>query len=693
MSFDLALLATLLAASTVPAAVDVTPGGEEVRVNTYTSSGQQASRVAVDPAGNYVVIWDGRGIVDRAGIQAQRYNAAGTPQGGELTLNTTTANNQIDPRVAYDSNGNFTVVWESDLQDGDNEGVYFRRFAADGSPLGNETQVNVTTLDRQGEPDIATLPSGGFVVTWASNDGDNLGVFARRYDANGQPVSGEFQVSTSTTAAQSAPAVAADAAGKFVIAWHSAPGFGSVIDLDGDGAGIYLQRFDASGGKVGAETLVNVTTTGDQLSPAIASQPDGSFLVSWETPDGGGFGLAARRFAANGSPGQEVLVNSATTGDQASVTVAAAKTGGYVASWESQGQDDDGFAVVVRELSSTGAPTSGEVVANTATTSSQFEASVAATPNGGFVVSWTSKQVPINNNDVYTRRFVGGGCNTDSATLCLNAGRFSVQVDWATANGSSGSGRAVPLTNDTGFYWFFAASNVEMVIKVLNACGVNGSYWVFAGGLTNVETDILVTDIETGATRSYRNPQNTPFAPIQDTSAFGCNAGVNGVESWDPAEVAALADAEQHALFSLLAHPEATSEPATTESAAAVPAAANACTTDGDTLCLNHGRFAIEVDWATPQGATGIGHPVALTDDTGFFWFFNSSNVEMVIKVLYACTINQRYWTFAGGLTNVETNIRVTDTTTGQVLQYSNPLGTQFQPIQDTTGGFTCTTP
>jgi hypothetical protein len=91
-----------------------------------------------------------------------------------------------------------------------------------------------------------------------------------------------------------------------------------------------------------------------------------------------------------------------------------------------------------------------------------------------------------NGNDVYTRRFVGGGCNSDSGTLCLNGARFSIQVDWATPAGSAGHGQAVPLTNDTGYYWFFAASNVEMVIKVLNACGVNNSFWVFAGVLTLV---------------------------------------------------------------------------------------------------------------------------------------------------------------------------------------------------------------
>lgn len=116
-------------------------------------------------------------------------------------------------------------------------------------------------------------------------------------------------------------------------------------------------------------------------------------------------------------------------------------------------------------------------------------------------------------------------CVEDDETLCLvndpgTDGRFQVQVDWATIQGTSGSGMAVPLTSDTGYFWFFSENNVEMVIKVLNACSFANRFWVFAGGLTNVEVDITVTDSETGQVKTYHNPQETPFQPIQDTDAF-----------------------------------------------------------------------------------------------------------------------------------------------------------------------------
>jgi len=97
--------------------------------------------------------------------------------------------------------------------------------------------------------------------------------------------------------------------------------------------------------------------------------------------------------------------------------------------------------------------------------------------------------------------------------LCLNAGRFSLRMQWATPDGRSGAGQAVALTGDTGYFWFFSSNNVEMIVKALNACGFNSRFWVFAGGLTNVEVVLTVTDTQTGVVKAYANPQGTPFQP------------------------------------------------------------------------------------------------------------------------------------------------------------------------------------
>jgi hypothetical protein len=118
--------------------------------------------------------------------------------------------------------------------------------------------------------------------------------------------------------------------------------------------------------------------------------------------------------------------------------------------------------------------------------------------------------------------------------------------------------------------------------------------------------------------------------------------------------------------------------------------AASDCVAGTERLCLNDGRFEVKSRWRTPDGRTGPGTGVQLTGDTGYFWFFSESNVEAVVKVLDGCAINDHFWFFAGGLTNVEVEVEVTDSMTGDVTSYVNPLGGAFQPIQDTAAFMTC---
>lgn len=115
-----------------------------------------------------------------------------------------------------------------------------------------------------------------------------------------------------------------------------------------------------------------------------------------------------------------------------------------------------------------------------------------------------------------------GSCIPDATTLCFQSGRFKVTATFDTGRGNAGQAHGIPA-GDSGLLWFFASSNIEVALKVLDGCALGGHYWVFAGGLTNVEVTILVTDTRTGATRTYHNPPNTAFEPIQDTSAFSCS--------------------------------------------------------------------------------------------------------------------------------------------------------------------------
>ncbi|HEX4960280.1 MAG TPA: CSLREA domain-containing protein [Thermoanaerobaculia bacterium] len=111
-------------------------------------------------------------------------------------------------------------------------------------------------------------------------------------------------------------------------------------------------------------------------------------------------------------------------------------------------------------------------------------------------------------------------CVTGGPILCLSASRFRVTADWATPDGKSGSAQGVELTPDSGYFWFFDAANIELTVKVLNACSFNNKFWVFAAGLTNVQVSLTVQDTKTGTMKVYTNPQGHTFTTVLDTSAF-----------------------------------------------------------------------------------------------------------------------------------------------------------------------------
>ncbi|HEX3130321.1 MAG TPA: CSLREA domain-containing protein [Thermoanaerobaculia bacterium] len=117
-------------------------------------------------------------------------------------------------------------------------------------------------------------------------------------------------------------------------------------------------------------------------------------------------------------------------------------------------------------------------------------------------------------------------CQPDATTLCLGAGdRFRVTARWA-ARGDEGDGFSIPLAADTGSFWFFSPANVELTVKILDACSSYDRFWVFASGLTNVRVDIKVEDTLSGQTWTYRNPAGTPFRPRLDANAFHtCSEG------------------------------------------------------------------------------------------------------------------------------------------------------------------------
>jgi hypothetical protein len=229
-------------------------------------------------------------------------------------------------------------------------------------------------------------------------------------------------------------------------------------------------------------------------------------------------------------------------------------------------------------------------------------------------------------------------CTSDSM-LCLSGDRFRVQVLWELPNGERGEGHPVALSGDTGTFWFFSPTAVELIVKVLDGRALNGRFWVFYGALSDVRYTLVVTDTATGAVRAYVNPQGH-LASSADTSAF----------------------------------PDRGDAPPVPEAAAPPPLPAGACAAGPGDLCLG-GRFRVSVAWRTAAGA-GFGTAVPLTGDTGYFWFFSPANVELVVKVVDGRAVNNHFWVFYGALSDVQYTITVADTQTSRTRTYHNPQGT-----------------
>jgi hypothetical protein len=229
--------------------------GGEFQINTYTTGSQSRPRVAMHGGGSFVVVWQSDGQDGSfLGISARRYDAAGAPQSAEFRVNTYTTGSQGIPDVAMDAGGNFVVVWRSNGQDGSNDGIFAQRYDAAGSPQGVEFQVNTYTTDRQYVPAVAMDAGGNFVVVWQSltQDGNNYGIFGQRYDATGLRRGTEFRVNTYTTDSQDESAVAADAVGNFVVVWSS-------YLQDGNFDGLFGQRY---GGLFPAALAVDASGNG-----------------------------------------------------------------------------------------------------------------------------------------------------------------------------------------------------------------------------------------------------------------------------------------------------------------------------------------------------------------------------------------------------------------------------------------------
>jgi hypothetical protein len=279
---------------------DGTKLGAEFLVNTSATGGQVDPVIASLSDGGFVVSWvTGDTVQDGSdtAIKAQIFAADGTKVGSEFLVNSARPAGQVDPAVTGLANGGFVISWVSNdtAQDGSGTAIKAQVFAADGVKVGTEFLVNSASAGTQTAPDVAALADGGFVVSWTTNDpaqdGSESAIKAQVFAAGGAKIGSEFLVNSASSGAQLEPAIKGLASGGFVVSWTT-----NDPVQDGSGSAIKVQLFAADGTKVGSEFLVNSEFAGMQSSPALASASNGGFVMSWMSgePEPGGSGSSIK---------------------------------------------------------------------------------------------------------------------------------------------------------------------------------------------------------------------------------------------------------------------------------------------------------------------------------------------------------------------------------------------------------------
>ena len=368
-----------------------TKAGAEFQVNTYTSGYQMLPKITNLSDGGYVVTWTSQAQDDSSGsyakgVYGQRYDASGSTVGSEFLINTTVVNQQGYPAITSFSDGGFTVIWESYGQESQS-GIFGQRYDASASTVGSEFHVNTYTSSYQSVADITSLSDGSFVVTWQSyhQDGDEYGIYGQKYDSSGNVSGSEFQISTSTSGRQEQAQVTALLDGGFVVAWQDDSG------LDGSDLGIFGQRYDKYGNTVASEFQINTHTSDGQEQVHVEGLKDGGFVASWGSyyQDGSQSGVYAQRYSASGETlGSEFRVNTYTNSYQLAPSISSLSDGGFIASWQSNGQDGTTASIYGQRYDPSGNAIGSEFKINTYASGAQGSPEVSVLADGSFVVVW-----------------------------------------------------------------------------------------------------------------------------------------------------------------------------------------------------------------------------------------------------------------------------------------------------------------
>jgi hypothetical protein len=384
-------------------------------VSDPEDGGASGAAAAATADGGFVAVWVSYPPGGFRSIRGRRYDAAGEVIGGEFPVDTQTAGFIGRASVAANDEGAFVVVWSTTGggagNDADASSIEARAFAANGTPLGGQFQVNTYTTGAQGVPSIAAA-GDGFLVAWSSagsvgGDADGTSIQGRLLGPTGSPAGAQLQVNLDAAESPLAPKVGGLEAGGFVVAWRQERE-----------AYQYLVRgrlFDATATPLGPDLEIASPDTNATQYFAVAGGVSDGFVVVWTGEDG----LTARRYDPLAAPLEGPLaVESCEDCFSRGVAVASGGSGGFLVAFEAMGDlptgpRPSGWDVHARHVDAAGLG-GPQFRADGGASDHQYGPAVAGSDPGTFLVLWTEH--PLSDPAVHGQLFTADGCIPTTTT-------------------------------------------------------------------------------------------------------------------------------------------------------------------------------------------------------------------------------------------------------------------------------------
>jgi len=287
---------------------------------------------AMNKDGIFIITWN---VVDKIensknwidDVYVSRFNSSGEPSFEPMKINTYSEGSY--PEIAIAETGYYVIAWVNRTE----KKIYARLFDNSGEPMDAEFQVNQTIGVYQYNVSIEMDLYGNFLVVWTNEENNAFDIYARKYDMNGSPLTGEYKVNDIPFHSEGACInLEMNSEGDYIIAWFEqkeSSKYKSII----------AQRFDSFDNKIGDEIQVNPVEH-DPSYLSVSLNDNGCFVISWSNEDSYWKGVFAQKYDNDGvKSGNVIQVNEFETYNQKYSSVAMANDYSYLISWASQGQD------------------------------------------------------------------------------------------------------------------------------------------------------------------------------------------------------------------------------------------------------------------------------------------------------------------------------------------------------------------